>query len=351
MASITNIKNFTQNKEISLGDAIHLLLSRKANNTRIAYQKAYNEFTEYLFNKDMLDCEWEDIQSIEYADVLKYVNTIEQKYSHNTINTRLTAFQFLARELNKIKPYCLNYSIFNVKTKKKENTEYGALTYDEIMNLLDYVKSKNTPKSMIEYLFFKTMLTTAHRVGSLLDLTWNDIKINNENGTPIAIITVYDKTGTFKTPIPMELYQELKTQLFNNENNDKVFKITNMSLSKTMKKFCEEYNIDQKERKIVVHSIKKTSGDIAYSQSGGNIVKVADHLHHSNIQTTYNYYLGKNEKYEDKLSMNILSNNLDDNLQNMLNDLSKEDIINILKNCDLYTKNNFMQNAQKINNN
>lgn len=344
MGAIVNIKKLTKNQEISFGETVELILSRKPYNTKIAYENAYREFFFYLFNKKFVNCCWDEIKSIDYTDVLKYVETMEVRNSYNTIKSRLGALQFLAKELGKIKPNYLNPLIFSIKlNKQKETTEYGALSYDEAIDLLDYTKNLGNETSDIQYLFFKTTLTTAHRVGSLLNITWNDIKIINEDGIEVPVITIYDKTNTFKTPIPNELFQELKDKLFQECMEDKVFNVSQMTLSRTITSFCKKYNIDQRERRIVVHSLKKTSGDIAYAKTEGNIIEVAKHLHHTNIQTCYNSYLDKNKKFKDKISYNLLSNNnIDNEIDSLTSNLSKEDLIKILKNCDLLTKNNFI---------
>lgn len=350
MGTITNIKKFTKNENENLGEIIDLILSRKTHNTKIAYRNAYKDFFYYLFNKNYKDCKWEDIEKINYTDIIQYVETKEINLSYNSIKSRLGALQFLAKEISKIKPNYLNPTIFSVDiNKQKENNEYGSLSYEEAMDLLDYTKNLQTETSIIQYLFFKTTLATAHRVNSLLKLTWNDINLINENGIEIPIITIYDKTDKFKTPISNELFEELKNNLFKECMEDKIFNISNRTLNRTIISFCKKYNINQKERKIVVHSLKKTSGDIAYMKTGGNIIEVASHLHHKNIQTSYQHYLDKNTKYSEKISREILSNeNIDNEINILTENLSKEQLLKIIKNCDILTKNNILKEIKKI---
>lgn len=348
MSAIVNIKKLIEDEERSFGETIELILSRKPKNTKITYENAYKEFFFYLFNKKFTDCSWEYIKSIDYTDVLQYIETMELKNSYNTLKSRICALQFLAKELGKIKPNYLNPLIFSVKLNKcKSDTEYGALSYDEAMDLLNYTKNLRSETSKIQYLFFKTTLITAHRVSSLLNLTWNDIKIINEDGIKVPV-NIYDKTNNFKTPISNELFEEMKNILFEGCMDDKVFKVSKMTLSRTIESFCKEYGINKKERKIVIHSLKKTSGDIVYAKTGGNIVDVANHLHHTNIQTCYNSYLDKNKKFQNKISYSLFCNNdIDDEIDLLTCNLSKEDLIEILKNCDLLTKNNFINKIRK----
>lgn len=344
MGVIVNLKKFNETQEINFGETINLILSRKSQNTKRAYMNTYKEFFLYFFNKEFKDCSWEEMKTLNYADILQYIKTMEVRYSYNTIKSRLGALQFLAKELGKIKPNYLNPLIFSIKlNKQKEDTEYGAFSYNEAMDLLEYTKKLNTPTAKIQYLFFKTTLTTAHRVSSLLNLTWNDIKIIKENNIDIPVIYTHDKTDTFQTPIPNELFDEIRDNLFESCMEDKVFQVGQSTLNRTIASFCKKYGIDQKERNLVIHSLKKTSGDIAYSKSGGNIIMVADHLHHKSIQTCYESYLGKNKNFQNKISYNLLSDNdVDNEIDNLVTNLSKEDLILVLKKCDLLTKNNFI---------
>lgn len=337
--NITTIKSIKRNFENeTLGEAIDIILKRKTHNTARAYKNAYKDFFMFIFNKDYKDCSWEDLKKINYTDILEYVEYMERYLSYNTVSLRMGALQSLGKELNKIKENCINTFIFSVKLnqKNKKDNEYGAFTFEEAMNLLEYTKSLNTEKSFIQYLFFKTTLNTAHRVSSLLNITWKDIKLTKEDNTDVWVINTYDKTNFFKTPISNELFQELKENLFENDLEDKVFKISSSTLNRTLSSFCKEFNINQEERKLVLHSLKKTSGDIAYLKSNGDIVKIASHLHHNNINTCYKSYLGKERKLKEHLSYNLFDNNndLDKEIDTLVLNLDKNSIINILKNCN-----------------
>lgn len=65
MGAIVNIKKLTKNQEISFGETVELILSRKPYNTKIAYENAYREFFFYLFNKKFVNCCWDEIKSID----------------------------------------------------------------------------------------------------------------------------------------------------------------------------------------------------------------------------------------------------------------------------------------------
>lgn len=348
MNNIVSVQKFKTNK-ITLSEVIVLLLNSKTINTRKTYEKAYNDFFKFLFNKSYIDCTWDDISKIEYTDVLKFIEILQKEYSYQTIKTKLGALQFLAKEISKIKQDIINPSYFSVKLKNREkNNTYGSLTYDECMALLEYTKCLKSNLGITAYLFFKLMIITAHRVNNLLNLRWKDIKISFENGIQVPYIEIYDKTDYFKTAISLELYYELLNNLYKGNQFDKVFKISSMTLARKLNKFCNFADIDKNERNIVLHSLKKASGDIAYNKTGGDIVSVAKHLHHTNIQTAYNHYLNKNNKLDNQISFKMLDDkDINSNLEKQIQSMDIEQLSKKLCILDYATKNNIINILKK----
>lgn len=333
-ATVTSIKSKTKVMR-PLNESVDLVLKRiesNSSNTATSYRGFYKEFFIYAFGKQYTDCTWDDLLSLGYDDILEYVSVLEAKNSPKTVKTKLYSLQSLVKELKKIN-HDINTIVFDVKLDKREmeNNEYGAFTEEEIYQLLDYAKNLNSEKAYVQYMFFKLSVATAHRVTSILNLTWKDIKQVKEEGRDIWTINVKDKTGCFETPISDDLYDELNA-LHRWNDDEKVVKISTKTLSLTLTNFCKDMNIDQKGRNLVLHSIKKSSGDICYKRSGNDIVAVASHLHHSNINTAYNHYLNKNKKLADSHSYTMFGENED--LDDLLNSLSKDELINMIKGCN-----------------
>lgn len=332
-ATITSIKS--KMKSIRpLGESIELVLNRIENNsanTATSYKGFYKEFFLYAFGKNYMDCTWEDLLHIRYDNVLEYVNFLEVKNSAKTIKTKLASLQSLVKELKKINNE-VNTIVFDVKLDKRDmnKKEYGAFTEEEVYGLFDYAKNLNSEKAYVQYMFFKLSIITAHRLQSLLALTWNDIKQHEQDGEKIWCLEVCDKTGKFVTPISNELYDELYV-LFDGDMDSKVLKISNKTLALTLSNYCKDNNIDAVGRNLVLHSLKKSSGDICF-QKTNDIVKVAGHLHHTNIQTAYNTYLGKNASLKDSPSYGLLDDNY--NVDEILGGLSKEQLLNLIKGCN-----------------
>lgn len=332
-AKITSIKSKAKSIR-PLGESIELVLTRiesNSKNTAMSYKGFYKEFFTYAFGKNYTDCSWEDLLHISYDDVLEYVSFIEIKNSAKTIKTKLASLQSLVKELKKINND-VNTIVFDVKLDKRDmdKKEYGSFTEEEVYGLFEYTKNLNSEKAYVQYMFFKLSVVTAHRLESLRNLTWNDIKQHEQDGEKIWCIEVCDKTGKFITPISNDLYDELYV-LFDGDMDSKVLQITKKSLYRTLLKYCKDNNIDNVGRNLVLHSLKKSSGDICYKKTN-DIVKVAGHLHHSNIQTAYNTYLGKNSNLKDAPSFGLLDDNYD--VDELLGGLSKEQLLNLIKGCN-----------------
>lgn len=345
-ATVTSIRS--NMKEIRpLGDSIELIISRiekNSVNTAKNYRGFYKQFFMYNFNKNYTDCKWDDFLSLRYDNILEYVNYLEVSCSQNTIKTKIASLQSLAKELKKIN-HDVDTSIYDVKLEKRvmEKNEYGSFTEDEIYELLEYTKNLHSEKAKQQYLFFKLSIATAHRLASILNLKWSDITSINENGTDIWVINVKDKTSCFTTPISNELYEELY-ELYNGDMDSKVIQVSDKTLSKTLSQFCKDNGIDQKGRKLVIHSIKKASADICYKTCDNDIVAVAKHLHHSNIQTAYNSYLNKNSVLSESHSYNMFQEKED--IDDVLGDLSKEELLSLIKKCSQTTISDILKKAK-----
>lgn len=331
IAKLTSIRSMK--KEIRpLGESIDLILGRiKSKNTAKNYKGFYKEFFTYTLNKSYNDVTWDELLSVTYDDVLEYVGALEVKNNPKTVSTKIASLQSLVKELKKIN-HDLNTDVFNVKidTKNVKTNEYGAFTEEEVYKLLDYAKNLKSDKAYVQYIFFKLSLATAHRMNSLLSLKWNDIVLKTENGKQIWCLELHDKTGHYTTPISDELYKELR-ELYNGNDEEKVLKITDKTLSLTLKKFCKEYNIDKDGRNLVIHSIRKCSSDIVYSTTQ-DIVATSRHLRHANINTCYRTYVARNQELSNSHSYSMFSEK--ESVDDVLGNLSKEQLLDLIKGCN-----------------
>lgn len=341
VANVVSIDNKNNVPNQKLGKLINILLSRLAKSTEKSYRSTFEDFFMFLFNKHYSECDLNDVRTIEYTDIINFIGHLEKKYGTGTVKTKLGSLQFLARELNKIELGIVNPNHFKINIKDKGDTSsFGALTEGEIYLLFDYVKTMKSKSAMQQYLFFKLCFATAHRSGNLLKCKWSDIRFIEEGDSTIPVLTIHDKTKTFKTALPQNLYDEMIDVLYNGNKDELIFTVSKMTLSRTLNKFCIANNIDKEGRNIVIHSIKKSSGDVAYSRSSGDIVSVANHLHHTNIQTCYKNYLHRNAQFKAQLSFTLLDDeDIDESIIDYITkDYTTEEVIERLLKLDVQTK-------------
>lgn len=333
-ATVTSIRS--RKKEIRpLGESIELIINRiKSKNTAKNYKGFYKEFFTYIFGKSYLDTSWDELESLTYDDVLEYVSVIEVKNNPNTVQTKIASIQSLVKELKKINNN-INTVVFDVKIsaveKKGKKNEYGAFTEEECYALLDYCKNLNSDKAYVQYMFFKLTLCTAHRLQSLLSLTWKNLIQKKDGDVKVWCLELHDKTDDFLTPISDSLANELYA-MYNGNNDERILKISDKTLALTLTRFCEANNIDKKSRNLTIHSLKKSAGDLVYNLTN-DIVKTSKFLHHTSVQTSYNRYLGKNTNLTESPSYTMFSKS--ENVDELLSGLSKEELIEVIKGCNV----------------
>lgn len=289
-----------------------------------SYKGIYQEFFLMVLNKDIQYVSWYNLLSITYSDVLRYRNNLKKNNSNNTINIKIACISSLYIELNKINRN-VDVVVTNVKplSTVEEDNRYGSLTEKEMNGLIDYCTSlSDRMKPIQKKMFFKVAYVTAIRSGALLNLTWKDITpMDDKMG---YIITLRDKGKVNKTPITNKLYEEL---LQVEVKEDRVFPTTSKSLSKILKDYCLENNIDRVGRNIVLHSIKKASVDKVFNTTG-DLLETANHANHSTMDLILQTYAGRNNGLEDRASYNIFNDNID--YQKELERYNQEELISAI---------------------
>lgn len=333
-----NITNLSQNKKRKndLPSVLFSVLKEVGVNSQNTFKSYFHHFEQmitHMFNKNNETITWDELESITYADMLNYRQHLMTINNSVSINSKLAGIKVIARELNKQNKQ-IDTDAFNLrKMPTHDDSEtYGSFTEDEMKNLIQFAKElPMKEKGLIKSVFFKTAYVTAIRVGALLSLTIDQIEIINEGtDSQYALIKTRDKGKSIQTSIPYSLYEEIihARRVFRiKESEKRVFPITHKTARLALFKYCDVYNIDYKERNLVLHSIKKASIDKVYQETG-DINITARHGKHNSIDMVYEVYQGKNDKNEDQASLNFFNDTpIDtDDLQN----LSKEELIELI---------------------
>ena len=330
---IVNIQE--RRSEKPLYDMISLILEElkeRSINTSKSYEGYYREFFKLTLNKEMEFVTWEDILKINYESVLKYRNSLKKNNINKTINIKIASLNTLYKELHKAdrRIDLITVDLNKLPEDEDDSSSYGSLTHEEVMALLEYCDSlPNKQKPLIKKLFFETAYITAIRQGALLKLTWNNIKriTDKKTGVRVWVIRIKDKGKTDDTPITDEFYSRLY-ELKKTADTNRVFNVTIKTLAKTLEDFCGYYGIE-KERNIVIHSLKKASIDKVYHETR-DLNKTARHGHHTGVEMVYRNYEGRNETLIDKPSYSVFNN---DTNALELEEYTKEQLIEAIGKC------------------
>jgi integrase len=324
----------------SVASAIQYYVERLAEdspNTAKSFGNYIKEFFMAVKGKEINDLVWDDLISITNNDVVCFQSLLRRKNSKNTTNQKISAVKSLFRAL---KPNCdgINMNAFEIKPFKIKDNDvesYGSLTEDEVERLLEFA-GKQSYRSLVQKLYFKTRFIAGIRHDAVFTLEWKQIKrlLDKKNNVEAWVIGVDDKGKSVKKAISDKFYEELcelKSYISEGEKNynkNKVFNICDKYLRNTLREFCKVEGINE-DRNIVLHSLKKSSCDYVYDRSK-DITLTATQGQHSDINTTYNNYIGKNSGFIDQPSYYMF----DDEVSiDKLRDLSKEELLDLIEKC------------------
>ena len=315
---------------------------KKSENTYLSYAKYCSEFIGFMFGKQIETVTWDDFITITKARVLQYQDFLESKGNgNNTINQKTLAVKtlwvFLREEKQELNEFAFNVEMLQVD--KNNPNGYGSFSSDEMNNLIEYCKT-HKQKGEIKSLFIETSYVTAIRKECLLSLMWLNFSRETDmnTGSKVWVIKYHDKGKDDATAISDSLANRIfALKKENSLPTDRVFSLNSDTVADMISDFCMHYSLPE-SRNLTVHSIKKSSGDriqLMYK----DINMTAKHLHHNNIQTAYNNYLGKNGGYtsqpsysafDETFSMDEIRTFSHDELISAIENLGKDVITQII---------------------
>lgn len=317
-------------------------------NTITSYAQAIRDFIKQVYNKELECVTWSELTNVtytmavefrEYLSGLKRVGSEKHlRYSPRSINQKIFALSSIFKELSKINND-INIDAFDLTPYKFDTEEgsYGSLTESEIGKLFEYcLDLPNFQKPIVKQLFFETAYVTAIRSGALMKMTWKDLKIKKDTIDDVYynVIRVMDKGDNVEVPINDDLYDRLMAMKEDNlkldATEERVFPITRVTLSKCLKDFCISEGISE-DRNIVLHSLKKSSIDKVYRETG-DINATARHGHHKGLEMVYRHYQGKNDGLANAPSLTVFDE--DERDLGVLEDMSKEELLRLIGKCN-----------------
>lgn len=278
---------------------VKYILERCVNKVKIITNELINNFKLYLYEEErsgntiekyMRDIrffrDWLQNRNIDKSVVIEYKKELCQRYVMKSVNSMLSSvnafFVFMGWYDLKIKTLKIQKQIF-AKDEKE-------LTKDEYKRLLNAAKSKGNQKL---FLLMQTICATGIRVSELKYITLEVLKDGradvNMKGKLRVII------------IPQELCKMLKRYAAEQKITSGSIFVTKTgrpldrtNIWKMMKALCESANVDK--GKVFPHNLRHLFARTFYSIEK-DIVRLADILGHSSVNTTRIYTMETGETH------------------------------------------------------
>ena len=252
-------------------------------------EKSENTIKKYIhdisvFRKWMKNCE------LDKSVVLKYKQELCENYSPRSVNSILSSlnalFSFANRPDLKVKTLKIQRRIFSDKEKDLSKSEYEKLL----------ITAKAQKNERLFYLI-QTIGCTGLRISELKYITVDSIKSGQ------AIINCKGKIRQIF--LPKQLCEMLKIYVTQQKIEKGPVFITKSgnpldrsAIWKMMKKLCESANVDK--NKVFPHNFRHLFARTFYSLQK-DIVRLADILGHSSIETTRIYTIESGEIHKMQL--------------------------------------------------
>lgn len=240
-------------------------------------EKSSNTVEKYLRDVRFF-ANWTGKKAIEKSDVLEYKKQLCEEYAPKSVNSMLSSinafFTFLGWYELKVKTLKIQRQIFLDKEKELTKSEYE--------RLLSSAKNKSNERL---YLLMQTLGSTGIRISELKYITVEAVKHQS--------VSIHSKGKLRTVFLPVQLCRMLKKFADKmNIDSGAVFvtrkgrPLDRTSIWKMMKALCEDANVSKK--KVFPHNFRHLFARTFYSLEK-DIVRLADLLGHSNVETTRIY--------------------------------------------------------------
>lgn len=254
---------------------LYLYEEEKSDNTIEKYMRDIRFFRVWLGNRE-----------VDKSVVLEYKKELCEKYAPRSVNSILSSlnalFVFLDWHEVKVKTLKIQRQIFSDKEKELTKAEYE--------RLLTAAKSKNNERL---YYLMQTIGSTGIRISELKHITCEAVN------TGQAVINCKGKLRQIF--LPKQLCKMLKAYIKRqNIKNGSVFitksgkSLDRSTVWKMLKDLCESANVSK--NKVFPHNFRHLFARTFYSLQK-DIVRLADILGHSSINTTRIYTIETGEMH------------------------------------------------------
>lgn len=266
-------------------------IKRAFNDYLVSEEKALVTVNKYVHDVSVFQ-EWIDNREFNKTEVLSYKAYLCNMYAPASVNSVLSSlnsfFNFMGWYDLKVK---------NLKIQKQMfSSEDNELTKEEYERLLETAKQKKNERL---YLLMQTVCSTGIRVSELKYITVEAVKV--------SVAEINCKGKYRQVLLPRQLCRMLKKYINEEKIKSGAIFITKngnpidrSNIWSDMKKLCSEANVS--EKKVFPHNLRHLFARTYYSLQK-DIVRLADILGHSSINTTRIYTIENGEIHRRQLQM------------------------------------------------
>lgn len=312
----------------------------ESENTAQSYERNIRLFFKIVKNKEIEDLSVEDLK-INLSDVTEYQTLLKQsgKYKNSSITQMVESVRSLYNYL-KADEFDVNPMVFKgLKKLTDDRVNVGFLSSDEakvIADLALYEKHKGVEKRALILL----AVSTSIRKDAILKIKYSDIMphTTKEDMYVIASDELFDKGAMIKDKeIHKNLYDMLLALKNPEQKDDLIFTIAYDSLNSIIKRLCIAAGFDPK-RSISFHSLKRAGVHLAFEIGGLHAAQMQGG--HKSSDTTTRYI-----SRESNIVGSVLFEDIE---ENVFDDLSRDEMIKLLKSFGNGTGLQLRRKAQEI---
>lgn len=275
-------------KENEVFEDIKLFFREKANfnkDTAKSYERDIRDFFQIVVQKDLEFLTIDNLKLKKNQIEMFRSELIQKDYDNKTINKKVNSLKMLLLNLE-ANEYPIKTTYFKAirKLPEKKN-RYGILSFPEVVQMATLAATKERNLRKVKSLLILFAVDTCVRKSAILELTWKDFEVQDNDEVFIHGIDKGDKE--YRCRIKKGFYDELLT--LKEDGVDKVFNISKSSVDEMIPRLVKLMNIPP-ERNIVFHSIRKAGITFQYRATGD--IKAAQRAaNHSDASLTIGTYI------------------------------------------------------------
>jgi integrase len=284
-----------------LSDLVVGFLKLKGNSSKNT-ARTYKNGIQTFYNKPIQFLTVEDIRNTNLETFEYFIQemTESNKYNNKTIRLKMTAVKELIKYISWHKGGTeitgdinyLNGVTELAKTLPEKDNHRGNIDEREVKNMAKWALVNERERPDVKSCLISFALDTSSRIGSCLSLKWDDFgEVDKAGEVPVHFIGKGNK-DTYKK-IEKELYDKILV-LKNKYHSDLVFPISDSAVHEMIARWRKDNNIPE-SKNIKFHSIRGAGARFAYKLGGNDPMAAKQVLDHSNVNTTFKYYVKSEE--------------------------------------------------------